>query len=279
MLGLLLAAFLTTTAPSAGTDNDVYVYLGDQAGVCFLDLYTPDPQPYAVYVLSGDYTDVSGVSFRIDGDLFGPEDVLSVTTPPDVSIVGGDVFSGIELAFSSRALDHEPVLYMEVSVHDRIGYVVTEDVSITRGGVTEPVPDFYNSRQVFDCFGAAPSWDPPDTVDVRVDRDETFSFKALVSTNDVPAVTMVTATDSEGWIPEPVEEWIHGSCAWCLWDYTLVTVFVHVPQGVADGTLNPVPFQVTSYFRVIGEKTVVLRAVDPTDTRETTWGRVKALYQ
>lgn len=278
-LAFLILSVATFSGAGVVPDTNVYVYVSDRAGACFLGLYSPVPQVYGVYVDSGDYTDVSGVGFRIGGELFGPEQVVSVTTPPDVSIAGGDIFSGITLTFSSRALAHDPVLFIEVSSVADYGNVVTQNVSITRGGGNEFIPDFYTYREVVDCFGSAPNWFPPDTVDVVVDQDESFSFKALVSTNDIPAVTKVIATDANGWIPAPVDQWVHGSCFWCPWDYTLVTVSVHVPKGTADGTLDPVPFQITSYGYVLDEKTVVLRAVEGVATEETTWGRVKALYR
>ena len=97
-----------------------------------------------------------------------------------VSILGGNLFSGIILSFSARALDHEPVLTVELAGHLEYGSVTTRDVSLSRGGSVIDLLDVWTYAVTFDCFGGTVIWDPPDTVDVDVVVDETFVFRAVV---------------------------------------------------------------------------------------------------
>lgn len=276
---LLVTIMLTTPVVAAAQFGDVFVYVAEQPEQCLVSGDSYDGQILTVYVESNEYESVAGVRFRVESLGFGPEHVQSLTTPDGMLIASGDISSGITITFSSRGLHHEPVLYIELAGHYGVPGIWTHDVAVLLAGTWESKPDFYVHGFPIDCFSTATLWYPPDTVEVVVDRDELFSFKALVVQGGYPPNGMVSAVDATGWIPAPVEKWVWAGCGYCPWDFTVVTVPVYVPKGVADGTLNPVTFQMFSFGSVISEKTVVLKARNPDAVEETTWGRVKALYR
>jgi hypothetical protein len=265
---------------AAECPDEPYVYAARYPRTCFLSPHL-SVQTINIYVASGSVTDVTGVSFRLQTTRFGPADVQSITTPWDVSITSGDIFSGINLIFSSRHLDHDPVLTIEVSVANNYAEVVTQNVYLYRGSVPEPVAPFVTVSEFAGCVGPQPMWYPPAEVELDVDQDDSFCFRAVAETNSDETTGWVEVIDPLGWVPDGFQQQVYAGCgaARCSFNYTAVTVPVHVPSGVPDGTTNVVTVHARVPIGIVAETTITLRAVDPIATRETTWGLIKALYR
>ena len=268
------AVLVLFAAPSPAAE---YLYMAESPGQCALE---STPAQYSIYIHSGDYTDVSGVSFRLECERFGPAQVSLLTTPPGVTIVSGSLFAGIVLAFDTpRALSHDAVLTVHVSGQDVYGSAWTRDAALQRGATVVPLPDFRTEGWPFDCIGTFAHWELPDTVSVPVDEDDAFLFRAVVSTASYPPNATVTIDDPAGWVVTDFNGDVFTQCGYCPWDWTTVTVPTHVPSAVADGTLNEITLIMSSFGAPVDERTVVLRAVKPVATEKRTIGRVKALYR
>jgi hypothetical protein len=268
------ALLVLSAGPSPAAE---YVYLAETPGECFLE-YTP--AQYSICIHSGAYSDVTGVSFRLECERFGPAQVSSLTAAPGVTIVGGSLFGGITLAFDApRALAHDAVLTVTVSSQEVYGAAWTKDVVLQRGAVPVALADFRTEGWPFDCIGTFAHWDLPDTVSVPVDRDDAFLFRTVVSTASYPPNATVTIDDPAGWVIADFNDDVLAKCGYCPWDWTTVTVPTHVPSGVADGTLNEITVVMSSFGAPVDERTVVLRAVKPVAAETKTIGGVKALYR
>ncbi len=265
---------LTSAVPAATAE---YVYLAQAPGECTLP--TTAPLEYSVFIHSGAYNDIRGVVLRVDCERFGPADVASVTAPPGVTIIGGDIFNGIELSFGSRALAHDPVLTIHLMSQVPYGDAWTRDVTLLRAAGSLTLPDFATLGWDFDCFGTFVIWNAPDTVSVAVDEDDMFQFDAVVTTGSYPPNATVTVLDPANWLSAPVSEDVYAGCGWCKWDVTTVTVPTHVPAGVVDGTLNEITLRMSSFGGPVGQRTVVLRAVQPVAVEHKTIGAVKAMFR
>jgi hypothetical protein len=152
-------------------------------------------------------------------------------------------------------------------------------VTLLRAAGAVPVPDFVSFGWDFDCFGTFVIWEAPDTVLVTVDVDDSFRFEAIVTTGSYPPNATVTIDDPAGWVPAPFSGDVYAGCGWCRWNWTTVTVPTHVPQGVVDGALNPIALRVSSFGGVVGERTLVLRAVQRVAVEHRTLGAVKAIFR
>jgi hypothetical protein len=263
--------------PSASSDE--FIYVAEEPRLCVLECNAYPGQTFSVYVESGYFTDVTGVTFRIESERFGPEHVQSISTPPGVSIVGGSPFTGISLSFGARALAHDPVLTLTVQGHSAYGDVWTRDNHLIREVGTTNVGEFRTFGWPFDCFGSSPAWDIPDTVVVAVGADANFDFRAVLSTGGYPPNAEVVVFDSEGWIETPFRQDVFASCGWCTWDWTRVVVPVRAPKGVPNDTLDNATLQMYSFGGLIDEQTVVLRAIAPIPVNPTTMGGIKAIYE
>jgi hypothetical protein len=143
------------------------------------------------------------------------------------------------------------------------------------------VPPFVTIGNPIDCMADYAAWFPPAEVEVGVDQDDSFCFRAVVETNyPYPATGSVQVDDPSGWVTASFEQDVTAGCgvALCGWNYTAVTVPVHVPSGVPDGTTNEITVRALLFDQVVEETTVTLRAVSPVTTEASTWGLIKALY-
>lgn len=270
---MFMGAVLLLAGPAASKE---YVYFSLQPGTCFYE--AGSGTNCAIYVDSGEYADVSGVSFRLDTEAFGAGD-YTVEAPPGVTIVSGDLLTGIVLSCGARSFAHEPVLLIHLSSPLGVGAAWTRDVSLKRGAVSVPEGDFGTYGHPVDCYGTFANWDAPDTVAVDVDKDDEFSFRSVVTTGSYPPDATLSVVDGAGWVMGPVSESVFAGCGWCDWDWTTVTVPTHLPSNVGDGQLNPVILRMTSYGGVVSERTLVLKAVRSVRAERRTIGAVKAMYR
>jgi hypothetical protein len=239
-----------------------------------------DGQEFAVFVLLEDPDDVTGVTLRLETDRFGPDNVDAVTTAAGVTIEDGDIFDGITLAFTSMGEDHEPVLYVTLSGHEDDGYVWTRDVAVHRGAGNKYAPDQITVAHHFDCFGSSPHWDlPAEAVEATVGESEAVTFRAGYQSVGYPQYAEVHVVDKMGWVVDEGPVDVYASCEWCPWSWTTVVVPVYVPEGTPDKTVNEVTVEMHSFGNLVDRQSIVLRASVPVVTEETTWGRVKALYE
>jgi hypothetical protein len=213
--------------------------------------------------------------------LFQYANVQSITTPWDVSIASGDIFNGIHLIFPGRHLDHDPVLTIQVSGANLSQAVATQDIYLSHDGGSVPVAPFVSTSDLPGCPGSYPTWYPPAEVDVDVDQEESFCFRAAVATSFDVTTGYVEVVDPLGWVPDGFEQEVPAGCAVarCIFNYVAVTVPVHVPAGVLDGTTNEITLRAYAFGILEKETTVTLHAVNPIHTSPTTWGRVKTLYR
>ena len=256
-----------------------FVYLAQSPGDCSL----PDgnaSDAYSVFIHSGDYADITGVSFRLECERFTPAQITALTVPPGVTIVSGSLFGGIVLAFDGpRSFAHDAVLTVQVSDQEMNGSAMTRDVILQRGATPLPVDGVYTFGWPFDCVATITFWDAPDTVSVTVGKDDSFPFRALVTMPSYPPNATVSIADPEGWVVTPFSNDVFADCEHCPWDWTTVTVPTHVPPGVAHGALNPITLEMSSFGGSISERTIVLRAIQPVPVEHRTIGGVKALYR
>ena len=274
---LAVACFEIVAVPCVQADE--YIYVAGEPRTCVIGCIAYPGQTFSVYVDSGDFTDVTGVTFRIESERFGPEQVQSISTPPGVSIVNGSPFTGIMLSFGPRALAHDAVLTLTLEGQSAYGNVWTRDNQLICGGGTVDVWGFCTIGWPFDCFGSSPVWDIPDTVDVVVAENDNLAFRAVLSSDGYPPNAEVIVFDHEGWIESNFRQDVFASCGWCDWDWTRVVVPVRAPKGVTNGTLDNATLQMFSFGSLIDEQTVILRATAGVPVTRTTMGGIKAIYK
>jgi hypothetical protein len=233
------------------------------------------PSTLYVYAHSGSEITI-GASFRIQDDLFG--DILTVTPEPGVTILSGDVLSGIMLSWPPHALDHEPILALEVSPGYG-GEATATDIVFWQTTGSYPGEDVTTAINSFPhCSTYWAGWQVPDTTAVVIDAIEEFTIKAIVHTEQ-PYGGTLSMVDTEGWVTGLSSDVIPFQCWACPWHWGVIDITVAVPDTVAPQTLNTITLQCNYFGQVIDEVDIVLRAVEPVATEPTSFGRLKALYR
>lgn len=282
---IVAVLILALAAPASAQ----WVYMNEYPGSCIISqLFFPIPgvAPKYIYVYAPGRPDVAGATFRIQSDVMGPEDVVSMTPAPGVTIVGGDLFGGITLSWSPHELLHEAVLALDLidnPPHQPSGMyggqVWTDDVTLATAGGDIPCEPSYTSTDInIDCFWFYPFAYPPDTVDVAVGAASHYEFLAGASGQGGASLTV---EDAPGWVTGWDPSGVWGSCPVCDWDYAHVVVDVFVPEGTPPDTFHPVVTRLAWWDGQDREwhRTTVLRTIVPVATEPSSLGKLKTLYR
>jgi hypothetical protein len=124
-----------------------------------------------------------------------------------------------------------------------------------------------------------PHWDLPGTVESLIGETAILTFRAGYKSVGTLQEANVQVVDAMGWVIDDTPVQVYASCEWCAWSWTTVRIPVYVPEGTADQTLNTVTVEMRSFGNLVDTKSITLKAVTTVATEETTWGRVKALYE
>jgi hypothetical protein len=283
-IAIVLFLFLSAMSSSV---NAQYVYLSPTGG-CSVDgidclgWYSE----FYVFLSSQGITNTVGTSFYVEGDefsTFGPENVQSVIPHEGVVIVGGDIFSGIELSWPEGAYDSDTLLTVVLNPDNMPSFsvmVFTKNIQLFRT-IGDPLAlddfVFFCSH----CYGSSASiwWQHADTLTAVIGKQTTLDLPCQGSSTGGMSGTYLEAYDELGWVDECTHCSVGVDCAPCPWNVQHVLVTVYVPEGANVGD--------TSKLRVIptgpccwdDSTSVYVKAIDEIGTEERSWGNIKSLIK
>jgi hypothetical protein len=279
---LIMMTLLVPIAGSAGT-GDGFLYFSNEPGWCNI----PDWQyegSYSIFVHTGDLTGVTGGRFRLESDLYGPEDLVSFAPASGVTVVEGDPFTGMTLSWTPETLEHRELLTLTLADNlphqtpeDPYSYCVwTRECVLFRAGAEDvALVDVCTAVAIVDCFDPIVQWIHPDTVDVVIDGTTVVEIRWIVGGGGFVG-TYLDLSDTEGWTTSFVPHSVWGGyCPGCPWQWETTRITVDVPKGTEDHatsllTIMPEDFPSPTSFW--------LRAVEEVGVEKTTFGGIKARY-
>lgn len=281
---VLLCAVLVVVLLSAPASSQ-HLYFSSAPNACYPGI--PVPGDYQVYVHSPDDGTFVGAAFTLELNAFAWTDLVSYVPAAGVTVVSLGMAPGsgtfpltavIELSWSPRPLEHEPVFTFTFGGSSGYGPSNIYDAGLVRpGGGSEPATGVTTEFINVDCFDACLSIDVPPVIDVPVGSPTTTVFSWLVSFWTLIGGDLVLSDDL-GWLQSwsPSGVWGGNNCGDCFFDWEQGDFTVLAPAGTAPGTESTLTFTPPPGF--CGEQTVTLRADAPVPTEPSTWGKIKALF-
>jgi hypothetical protein len=259
-----------------------WVYFGSSPGACYIPHVFHNPTVF-VYVHAPDVDDPTGITFQVDTDAFGPEDIVSLTPMSGVSTVEGDLFNGMTLSWSPREMEHEAVLqlYLEPQPPDTWDDTVWTRNATLYSSITGPQPleDVLSIVNIiWDCHGPGARWRSSDTASVVTGKLTTFEIEGIVQCLQLGYGAGVEIIDTQGWVVSWDPAGLAGGMG-CPWHWQRISIGVDVPAETPDGTLNTITVRAVEIQPMPFECSIVLRGEEPVSVRESTLGRIKALYR
>jgi hypothetical protein len=225
-----------------------------------------------------------GASFRLESEVYGPEDFVSVEPAAGVVIEAGDLFSGIQLSFPAGRYEADTLMTIHVEPNPPdptgIGIACTRDVRLYRqGGEMVSLDDvwFYMTH----CYqsGAWIEWTHPDTVSAPIGAATTVDVYGLGNSLGGLTGTGLRIEDDMGWIVSAPGGSIMADCGPCPWQAQLVRISVAVPKETPTGTVNELRVVPTGPCCLNSLATVYVRAVPGVPVESSSWGRIKSMYR
>ena len=240
-------------------------------------------QTYYVFLKAPEVPGAAGARFRLESQVFGPEDFAAVTPAPGVTIEGGDLFSGIELSWPPGSYTNDTLLTISIALNppDDNGWIVgyTRDIELDWAGGSDPIAleDF-----LFDCSHCS-SWDRwivwnhADTVAAPAGAQSSVDIECVGYSTGGFSGTNFDVDDEMGWVTNCTNCGVAFLCSPCPWDVTHVGIHLDIPAEVPDGAVSRVRILPTS---ALGDSTAFyVRAASPTPVEKTSWGSLKAIFE
>jgi hypothetical protein len=236
---------------------------------------------YYVFIDITGIDDAVGVSFRLESNVFGPEDFGPVEPHKNVTMYG-DLFTGATLVFPVGSYVSDTLLTIPISLHEPDGWDwdaggAVDVVLLRDGSVIQELPDggFYCSH----CYGGSSSitWLHPDTISVHVGQDTTFAVKCKTFGHGLSG-SDIAASDDLGWVTDCPYCSVWTQCGGCPWDYQYVNVSLTIPPGTDGGTLDQVTLTPTGPCCTSSTTTFIVKAIEPVAVEATSWSELKGLF-
>lgn len=281
LLYTVLAVVLLSAPASAQ-----HLYFSTGSNVCYPGFATAGD--YHVYVHSPDDNGFIGATFTLELDPFAWTDLVSFTPAAGVAVVSFDMAPGtgaspltavIDLLWSPRALDHEPVLTLTFRSAAGLGYAADiYDASLVRsGGGSEPATGVTTEFVMVDCFDPFLWVDLPSVIIVPIGTQTATPFSWTV-VFFAPVGSNLVFSDELGWLQSwsPSSVWGSDNCGDCFFDWAPGEFSVLVPANIPPGTESTLTISAPQFG---SETTVTLRADAPVPLQPSTWGRIKTMYR
>jgi len=274
---MLIVAFVCQ--PTLGQ----YIYYANYPAQCEMGALFYDTT--AIFVHMPAYADIIGAHFRLDVDMFGPEDVDCLMLTPRVFIVEGDIFQGMTLSWTPLELNHYRLLKIYVVNNpplqdpEQPGFCVREAILYRAGGDSLFLDDCWTGLGHVDCWDANLGFSHPDTADVFIGTQSIVEVRSWVSALGIIG-TNFEISDTEDW----VQDWHPKGVFWyecmvCPWEETIIQILVEVPQSIPYYTFSELTIRPTYHVFQPDSTSFTLRAVPPIAIEGTTWGQIKTLYR
>ena len=241
-------------------------------------------QESKIYLYAPGIPDVMGVTFQIESDCLGPEDLIAFTPESGIFIAGGDLFQGITLYWAPGVFIHSPILTLTFA--NNPPYQVPDDFPVfrttgvvllrsTSGNLA--IEDCYSYINMnIDCFSLSLRWHIPDTVDVVIDTPTDVQVRYLISAAGMVGSDL-EITDEQGWIKSWNPHSVFGTkCVTCPWDWRSINISIEIPPATPALTLNRVLLQAVDIQQT---DSFILRANEKIPVEDFTFGRFKALFK
>ena len=281
---IVISVFFSTL--TAVETRAQFVYFSPYRGVCSIDGVDAwvHHTTYSVYVHAPDVTDAQQVTFRLESDAYGPEDIVSVSPSAGVTIESGDLFSGMQLSIPTGPLEHEELLTITVALNEPQSYGIwnvawVRDVTLLRASGDAPLPDvqFFLTH----CYQSSTwiQWMHPDTVEVPIGSSMIVDLPCLGHSTGGLTGTDLEVSEPLGWVTECTSCAVFVNCGACPWDVQTVKLHVAVPLGTAADTVDEVQITPTGPCCLGSGTTLFIKASQGVATEQTTWGRVKSKFK
>jgi len=243
----------------------------------------PFTEKVRFYLNAPDVETVGGI-FRVDTDVFGFEDVVSLVAVNGVTIVSGDLFSGITLSWPATIAKDLELLQLEL-VDNRPFAGQNAVISFLRdtrlkesGGIVRALGDAFSWVNVdVACYGPAFFFPNDDTLDVVTGETQTVTLRYAMPAS-YPVSVSLSFSDARGWTgvhtPASFRE---QKCIVCDWDWRTISLTVTVPAGVAEETIDRVVMRIEG-SELDHSREIYLRTRSRPARQESTIGGLKHRY-
>lgn len=238
---------------------------------------------YRIILRAPSVIDAVGASFRIESELYGPEDFASVELADGVVIESGDLFSGIRLSFPAGEYDVDTLITIHIELNPPdsygLGVACTREVELYRvTGDTLSLDDVWFYISHCHDVGAWIEWTHPDTVVVPIGAPSTVDVYGLGNSLGGLTGTDLTVEDDMGWVAGCSGCSIMADCGPCPWDAKLIRVSLAVPKDTPEDTVNQLRIVPTGPCCLTSSTTLYVRAIPGVPIKPTSWGRIKSMY-
>jgi hypothetical protein len=281
LIGLLLGGVLSISFNAARAQ---YLYFSPSAFECSCDgidcwrfIYT-----YRIILRAPNVTDAVGASFRIESELYGPEDFVSIELADGVVVESGDLFSGIRLSFPAGQYEADTLMTIHIELNPPDSYgmgVCTRDVDLYRlTGDALSLDDVWFYISHCHDVGAWIEWTHPDTVSVPIGGTSTVDVYGLGNSLGGLTGTNLTVEDDMGWFAGCTGCSISADCGPCPWHAKLIRISVAVPKEAPKDTVGRLRIVPTGPCCLTSSTTLYVRAIPGVPVDPTSWGRIKSMY-
>lgn len=232
---------------------------------------------YRVFVDAPLDNNLCGISFDLD---FSGSAPIPVVLPENGVTLGtidvSQVPYHLEAIWTSRPLEHEPIIRLLYAIEPSIGEFSTYNVTFeTTSGESVPGYGMESITCCVDCFDCSVVIFASNRVLVPIGKTTIVPFEWAWSCWSAGGGPL-TASDTEGWVVswEPESAGDDATCGLCVVPIHDGWVEVFVPEGVPDGT--------TSSLTIDGFESsteVILETEDVVSVDNSTWGKIKSLYR
>jgi len=240
---------------------------------------------YYVFIRFPGLSDCIGASFRLESDVFGPEDFVSVDPHMGVIIENGDLFSGITLSWPAGHYTNDTLLTIPIELnepHSSAWNVAwTREVKIFKAnGDTLYLDDvrFYCSH----CYGYGGDtirWKHPDTLVATIGKQSTLDIPCIGSSAGGLSGTYLDVVEQLNWVDGCTHCGVHVECGPCPWSIQHVYVHLSVPSETSPETHNLIRLIPSGPCCMDDSTSFYVRAVPEIGVEETSWGKLKSLFK
>ena len=278
----LIALFSILFFPS--TSSGQYIYFSPTGGCavdgtdCWYFINT-----YFVFIDTPGINDAIGASFRLESDVYGPEDFSAVISHENIFVQSGDLFSGITLSWPPGLYSVDTLMTISIELNEPHNsswtVCVTRDIKIFKAnGDTINLSDF-----PFECSHCYQSsvwvrWDHPDTMLAIIGEQTLLEIISTGYSTGGIAVGDFNISDEQGWIPSGTDCLVYCKCPPCPWDIQHIGLDVTIPSDVLVGTLSKVRIEPLGLCCMRDSSFFYIKATSKVPVENSSWGSIKSLF-
>jgi len=239
---------------------------------------------YYIFLRIPNGSDCTGSSFRLESDVFGPEDFASVDPHEGVIIENGDLFSGITLSWPVGQYTNDTLLTIPIELNephsDAWEVAWTREVKIFKtNGDTLYLDDvlFYCSH----CYGSGGSiwWQHPDTLTAIIGKQSILDISCIGSSGGGLQGTSIDVFEQLDWVDGCTNCSVMVNCGPCPWDIQHIYVHLSVPSDVSEGAVNLIRLVPSGMCCLDDSTSFFVKAISETGVEGSSWGKIKSLFR